>query len=98
MKSSETTLAERGTTSPSVSRPGTWPTCAPNYAAAVLKIGPPDGAQREPALFVAAVDGHANLSTAGSSRPPKEDRSGQIWPLLVPRMFPISGPGPENLL
>lgn len=32
------------------------------------------------------------------NQPQKQDRSGQTWPLLVPRMFPISDPDPKTLL
>jgi hypothetical protein len=31
------------------------------------------------------------------SHPIKQDRCGQIWPLLVPRMFPISDLDPKTL-
>ncbi len=68
MKSSATTLAERGTTSQASPGPGLGRPVPGRNAAAALKTSPPAGAKTEPALFVASVDGYANPSTAGSCR------------------------------
>ncbi|MEZ5095035.1 MAG: hypothetical protein R2731_02255 [Nocardioides sp.] len=43
---------------------------------------------------------HSARAVVGVLRadPENKDRSGQTWPFLVPRMFPISDPDPKTLL